>query len=70
MTYVRKNVHDAAPYYVSNLVPAWVGLNTVSVTRTIGDETFNLVDVPDAVAGDTAVEYHELPRRELQLRHD
>ena len=36
VTYVRKNVKDAAPYYVSNLVPAWVGLNTVPVTRTIG----------------------------------
>jgi hypothetical protein len=61
VTYVRKNVRDAAPYYVSNLVPAWVGLNTIPVSRTIGGETFNLVDVPDAVAGDTAVEYANFP---------
>ena len=31
------------------------------VTRTIGGETFNLVDVPDSVAGDTAVEYANFP---------
>jgi outer membrane receptor protein involved in Fe transport len=61
LTYVRKNVKDAAPYYVSNLVPAWVGLNTVPVTRTIGGETFNLVDVPDSVASDTNVEYANFP---------
>ena len=61
VTYVRKNVRDAAPYYVSNLVPAWVGRNTVPVTRTIGGETFNLVDVPDSVAGDTDVAYANFP---------
>jgi outer membrane receptor protein involved in Fe transport len=61
VTYVRKNVGDAAPYYVSNLIPAWIGLNTVPVTRTIGGETFNLVDVPDSVADDTAVQYANFP---------
>ena len=61
VTYVRKNVHDAAPYYVSNLVTAWIGQNTIPVTRTIEGETFNLVDVPDSVAEDTAVAYANFP---------
>lgn len=61
VTYVRKNVRDAAPYYVSNLVTAWLGQNTVPATRTIDGETFNLVDVPDAIAGDTAVAYANFP---------
>jgi outer membrane receptor protein involved in Fe transport len=61
VTYVRKNVGDAAPYYVSNLVTAWLGQNTVPVTRTIGGETFNLVDVPDNLADQTAVAYANFP---------
>jgi len=60
-TYVRKNTRDAAPYYVSNLIPAWIGLNTIPVTRTIGGETFNLVDVPDSVADETAQVYANFP---------
>ena len=61
VTYVRKNIKDAAPYYVTNLVPAWVGQNTVPVTRTIGGETFNLVDVPDGLADQTTQVYDNFP---------
>jgi outer membrane receptor protein involved in Fe transport len=61
LTYVRKNIKDAAPYYVTNLVPAWVGQNTVPVTRTIGGETFNLVDVPDGLADQTTQVYSNFP---------
>jgi len=61
VTYVRKNLRDAAPYYVSNLVTAWVGQNTVPVTRTIAGETFSLVDVPDSLADQTSVAYANFP---------
>ncbi|HTM34919.1 MAG TPA: carboxypeptidase regulatory-like domain-containing protein [Vicinamibacterales bacterium] len=60
-TYVRKNIKDAAPYYVTNVVPAWLGQNTIPVTRTIEGETFNLVDVPDSLGDQSAQVYQNFP---------
>jgi Carboxypeptidase regulatory-like domain/TonB dependent receptor len=54
ITYVRKNVKDAAPYYVTNLVPEWTGQNTLPFTLTVGGETFNLLDVPGNIPPNVA----------------
>jgi hypothetical protein len=57
-TYVRKSQYDFLPFYYTPLLPAWVGRVTVP-TRVLntstsgGTETFNLLDVPDSIAGDT-----------------
>ena len=61
VTYVRKNVHDAAPFYLTNLIPAWVGRVTVPTRQTIGGETFNLLDVPDSLADSTDGLYSNFP---------
>jgi hypothetical protein len=61
VTYVRKNLKNYAPSYVTNLVSAWVGQQTVPVTVTIDGETFNLLDVPDSVAGETNTIYDNVP---------
>jgi outer membrane receptor protein involved in Fe transport len=61
VTYVRKNVHDAAPFWYTNLIPAWVGQATVAKTVTIAGETFSLVDVPDSLADSTNGEFANFP---------
>jgi hypothetical protein len=61
VTYVRKNVKDTAPFYGTNLLPAWVGKVTVPTTQTINGETFNLLDVPDALANSTDGLYSNYP---------
>jgi hypothetical protein len=53
VTYVRKNHRDAAPFYVTNLISAWVGQVTVPRTVTIEGERFSLLDVPDSLADRT-----------------
>src|SRR5205814_3306062 len=60
-TYVRKNVRDAGPYYVTNLVSAWVGKVTVPTVQTIGGERFNLLDVPDSIGSLTDVLFSNFP---------
>src|SRR5204863_319628 len=53
VTYVRKNHRDAGPFYVTNLIPAWVGKVTVPTVQTIDGERFSLLDVPDSLASQT-----------------
>jgi hypothetical protein len=57
LTYVRKNQYDFVPFYVTPLIPAWLGRVTVP-TRVVnvsssGIETFSLLDVPASIAGQT-----------------
>jgi hypothetical protein len=61
VTYVRKNVGDYSPAYVTNLVAAWVGQQTVPVTVDIDGQTYNLLDVPDSLAGSTDTVYDNVP---------
>jgi len=61
VTYVRKNHRDAGPFYVTNLVSAWVGQVTVPRTVTIAGERFNLLDVPDALQDSTNTEFSNFP---------
>jgi hypothetical protein len=61
VTYVRKNVGDYSPAYVTNLVAAWVGQQTVPVTVNIDGQTYNLLDVPDSLAGSTDTVYDNVP---------
>jgi carboxypeptidase family protein/TonB-dependent receptor-like protein len=61
VTYVRKNHRDAGPFYVTNLIPAWVGKVTVPAVRTINGETFNLMDVPDSLASQTDGAFANFP---------
>ena len=61
LTYVRKNVRDTGPFYGTNLIPAWVGKVTVPTKVTVGNETFNLLDVPDSLAGSTDGAYSNYP---------
>jgi carboxypeptidase family protein len=61
LTYVRKNVKQTAPFYGTNLIPAWVGQVTVPTKVTVGAETFNLLDVPNALAGSTDGIYTNYP---------
>jgi len=66
LTYVRKHQAQYIPFYFSPIVPAWLGKITVPVRVTNpapngGTETFNLLDVPDAIAEDTAALYDNAP---------
>src|SRR5712691_9696773 len=61
LTYVRKNVYDVAPFYGTNLVPAWVDKVTVPSRQTIEGETFNLLDVPAPLADSTDGLYSNFP---------
>jgi len=60
-TFVRKNVRDTGPFYGTNLVSAWIGQVTVPSRQVIGGETFNLLDVPNALADSTDGEYTNFP---------
>jgi hypothetical protein len=61
LTYVRKNVGDFGPFYGTNLVPAWVGKVTVPSRQTSNGQTYNLLDVPDALADLTDGQYSTYP---------
>jgi hypothetical protein len=61
LTYVRKNVRQPGPFYGTNIIPAWLGQVTVPRRVTVGTETFNLLDVPDALAGSTDGLYTNYP---------
>ena len=61
LTYVRKNVRQPGPFYGTNIIPAWLGQVTVPTRVTVGAETFNLLDVPDALAGSTDGLYTNYP---------
>src|SRR5262249_5074608 len=51
-TYVRKNQKDFIPFYATPIVTAWLGRLTVPKTATVGGTTYQLLDVPDAIADD------------------
>jgi len=61
VTYVRKNQRNTAPFYGTNLIPAWVGHVTVPTVQTFNGQTYNLVDVPDSVANQTDGLYSNFP---------
>jgi len=61
VTYVRKNQRNTAPFYGTNLIPAWVGQLTVPATETVNGQVYNLLDVPDAVANSTDGLYTNFP---------
>ncbi len=65
LTYVRKHQAQYLPFYFTPLIPAWVGKMTVPTRVTNqgpnGVETFNLLDVPDALADSTNGLYDNWP---------
>jgi hypothetical protein len=65
-TYVRKNQYDYVPWYFTPLVPAWMGQvnvpkRVVNTSSSGGTEVFNLLDVPDSVAGNTNGSFDNWP---------
>ncbi|HEY7291449.1 MAG TPA: carboxypeptidase regulatory-like domain-containing protein [Vicinamibacterales bacterium] len=60
-TYVRKIQKDFIPFYFSPIVSAWVGNLTVPSTQVINGVTYNLLDVPDALANQTNTVYTNYP---------
>jgi hypothetical protein len=60
-TYVRKMQRDYVPFYFTPIITAWLGQLTVPKTATVAGTTFNLVDVPDALADLTDAEYTNYP---------
>jgi hypothetical protein len=64
-TYVRKMQRDYVPFYFTPIVTAWLGQLTVPKTATVAGKTYNLVDVPDALADETGTEYTNYPGGEF-----
>jgi hypothetical protein len=60
-TYVRKMQRDYVPFYFNPVIPAWLGQLTVPKTATVAGTTYNLLDVPDALAGQTDAAYINYP---------
>src|SRR3954468_1821662 len=61
-TYVRKNSKDFMPFYYNPYVPAWDGALTVATRQVSSDgRVFNLVDVPNSLAGDSSALYTNIP---------
>jgi hypothetical protein len=61
-TYVRKMQKDFVPFYATPLVPAWIGQLTVPKSFTYLGTTYNLMDVPDALASASCcTEYTNYP---------
>ena len=60
-TYVRKMQRDYVPFYFTPIVTAWVGQLTVPKTRVVNGVTYNLLDVPDALADATDTAYTNSP---------
>jgi outer membrane receptor protein involved in Fe transport len=52
---------DFVPFYGTPLVTAWIGQLTVPKSVTVQGTTYNLMDVPDALAGATNTEYTNYP---------
>jgi len=66
LTYVRKHQAQYIPFYFSPLIKAWMGNVNVPVrVRNVAPngsvETFNLLDVPDALAEQTSAVYDNAP---------
>jgi hypothetical protein len=61
-TYVRKHSSGFIPFYFNPYVPAWDGNLTVPTRQVSSDgRVFNLVDVPNAIAGDSSALYTNIP---------
>jgi hypothetical protein len=60
-TYVRKMQKLFVPFYFTPIVTAWLGNLTVPVTETYNGKTYQLVDVPNALADQTGTEYTNYP---------
>src|SRR5205085_7586477 len=60
-TYVRKMQKDFVPFYYTPIVTAWIGQLTVPKTAVVNGVTYNLLDVPDALANQTQSEYINAP---------
>jgi hypothetical protein len=61
VTLVRKNQKNPAPFYGTNLVPAWTGHVNVPTVQTFNGQVYNLVDVPNSLAGSTDGLYTNFP---------
>jgi hypothetical protein len=65
LTYVRKHQAQYIPFYFTPLISAWIGRVNVPTRVTNqgpnGLETFNLLDVPDALADQTSGIYDNAP---------
>jgi hypothetical protein len=60
-TYVRKMQKDFVPFYGTPLVSAWIGQVNVPLTGTFLGTTYNLLDVPNSLQGETGTEYTNYP---------
>jgi hypothetical protein len=60
-TYVRKIQNEFIPFYYTPIVTAWLGRVTVPKTAVVNGVTYNLLDVPDSLAGATDAEYINYP---------
>jgi hypothetical protein len=60
-TYVRKIQKGFIPFYFTPIVTAWLGQLTVPTNASVDGVTYNLLDVPDALAGSTGTEYTNFP---------
>jgi Carboxypeptidase regulatory-like domain len=61
LTYVRKNHRNFAPFYGTNLIPAWVGKVTVPTVQTFNGVSYSLLDVPNSIADETDGAYTNFP---------
>ena len=64
-TYVRKMQKDFVPFYATPIVTAWLNTQTVSKTRVVNGVTYNLLDVPDSLAGSTETAYTNYPNSDF-----
>ncbi len=60
-TYVRKIQNGFIPFYYTPIVTAWLGQLTVPKTAVVEGVTYNLLDVPNSLAGATGTEYINYP---------
>jgi len=66
VTFVRKMQRNYVPAYFTPYVPEWVGNFSVHKTVTGGNnETFNVVDIPDALAAFTDTLFTNIPNSDF-----
>jgi Carboxypeptidase regulatory-like domain len=65
-TYVRKMQKDFVPFYFTPIVTAWLTTQTVPVTQTVNGTTYNLLDVPNSLAGATDTAYTNYPNSDFK----
>lgn len=61
LTYVHKTQGNPAPFYGTNLIPAWVGQINVPTQQTFNGQVYNLLDVSDALANSSTGLYTNFP---------